>query len=229
MKQKAVLKQKKKSKKKEVVVVEKESASAQKVALHALQKQIQVLNLKEWLVLIGVVFGGALLRIPMQAVPSAEPLTFFAVLAGWMFGKKKGFLVGASSLYISNFFMFGGQGPWTIFQAAAFGIAGFLGGFLRKKARIMETLVIVAIGTLVFELIMNLSSAIFLPFSILTLFFTAIPFMFTHLISNSIFALFLPKAKELVFEKGKFNEREICEKALEKYKNSKIYKLTNKR
>ena len=69
----------------------------------------------------------------MQAVPSAEPLTFFAILAGWLFGRNKGFLAGASSLYISNFFMFGGQGPWSIFQAVGFGIAGWLGGTLRKK------------------------------------------------------------------------------------------------
>ncbi len=45
--------------------------------------------------------------------------------------------------------------------------------------------------------------------------------MLTHIISNSAFALFLPKAKELIYEKGKFNEREICEKALEKFKNFK--------
>jgi len=221
MKQKAVLKQKKRSKKKEVVVEEQKSTSAQKVALHALQKQLQVLRLKEWLVLIGFVFGAALLRVPMQAVPSAEPLTFFAVLAGWLFGKKKGFLVGASSLYVSNFLMFGGHGPWTLFQFIGFGIAGFLGGFLRKKSTIIESLIIIAIGTLIFEVIMNLSSAIIFPAGILTLFFTAIPFTLVHLVSNSIFALFLPKAKELVYEKGKFNERELCEKALKKFKKKR--------
>jgi len=53
------------------------------------------------------------------------------------------------------------------------------------------------------------------------LFFTAIPFTLVHLVSNSIFALFLPKAKELVYEKGKFNERELCEKALKKFKKKR--------
>ncbi len=229
MKQKVVLKQKRKSKKKKVIVVEQKSTSAQKVALHALQKQMQVLSLKEWLLLIGFVFGAALLRVPMQAVPSAEPLTFFAILAGWLFGKKKGFLVGASSLYVSNFLVMGGQGPWTLFQALGFGIGGFLGGFLRKKSRIWEAIVMIAIGTLIFEIIMNLSSAIFFPAGILTLFFTATPFILVHLVSNSIFALFLPKAKELIYEKGKFNERELCEKALKKFKDSKIYKLTKRK
>ena len=219
MKQKAVLKQKKKQKKKEVVIVEQKSKSAQNVALHALQKQMQVLKLKEYLVLIGFGLGAALLRVPMQAVPSAEPLTCFAVLAGWLFGKKKGFLVGASSLYISNFLVMGGHGPWTLFQAIGFGVAGFLGGFLRKKSRIWEGIVIIAIGTLIFELIMNLSSVIFLPASIFVLFLSAIPFITVHLVSNSIFALFLPKAKELIYEKGKFNEKEICEKAIKRFKD----------
>ncbi|MBW2980063.1 hypothetical protein KY360_01425 [Candidatus Woesearchaeota archaeon] len=228
MKQKAVVKQKKKSKKKKVIVVEQKSTTAQKVALHALQKQLQVLRLKEWLVLIGFVFGAALLRVPMQAVPSAEPLTFFAILSGWMFGRRKGFLAGASSLYVSNFLVFGGPGPWTIFQAIGFGIAGFAGGFLRKKSKILECLIIVAIATLIFETIMNLSSAMFFPASVLVLFFTAIPFTLTHLVSNSIFALFLPKAKELIYEKGNFNEREICEKALKRYKDSKIYRLVKR-
>ncbi|MBU1004257.1 MAG: hypothetical protein KJ561_00355, partial [Nanoarchaeota archaeon] len=105
MEQKLVLKKKKKSKSKQ----EQKLSSSQKVALHAVQKQMQLLKLREWLVVIGFVFGGALLRIPMQAVPSAEPITFFAILSGWLFGKKKGFITGAAAGYMSNFLMFGGQ------------------------------------------------------------------------------------------------------------------------
>jgi uncharacterized membrane protein len=220
MAQKAVLKQKKKKKKKEIVIVEQKSKSAQRLALHALQKQMQVLKLKEWLIVIGFLFGGALLRVPMQAVPSAEPITFFAVLAGWLFGKRKGALVGVSSLYVSNFLVMGGQGLWTIFQAIAFGVAGLAGGFLKKKAGIIEAVITVAIATLAFELIMNLSSAIFLPFGIFTLFLTAVPFMLTHLVSNSIFALFLPKAKEAIYKKGGFHEKELCEKALKRFRKN---------
>lgn len=213
MKQKLILKKKSKEKK--------ELKPAQKVALHAVQKQLQLLKLKEWLVVIGFVFGGALLRVPMQAIPSAEPITFFAILAGWLFGKKKGFLTGAAAGYLSNFFMFGGQGPWTIFQMLGWGIAGFLGGFIKdikpKKnyflfwlKSILPVLMIAVIATLIFEVIMNVSWVFFFPYSIFALFLSGLPFLFIHLVSNVLFASFLPFARKVVYEKGKFNEVELC-------------------
>ena len=154
-KQKLKLKQKKKqeSVKKQKTETKQKLSTAQSVAVKAVQKQLQLINLKEILILMGFVVGGALLRVPMQAVPSAEPLTFFAILTGWLLGRKRGFLAGASSLYISNFFMFGGQGPWTPFQAVGFGIAGWLGGMLRKKASYLEVIMISVIATLIFEVI----------------------------------------------------------------------------
>ena len=86
------------------------SHAIQKMALHALQKQMQILELKEWLFIIGFIGMASLLRVPMQIIPNAEPLTFFALLSGWLFGWKKGIIAGASSLYLSNFLVFGGQG-----------------------------------------------------------------------------------------------------------------------
>lgn len=228
MKQKLKLLLKKKSKKK----LEKKLKPAQKVALHAVQKQLQLLKLREWLVVMGFVFGGAALRVPMQAIPSAEPITFFAILAGWLFGKKKGFLTGAAAGYLSNFFMFGGQGPWSIFQMLGWGIAGFLGGFIRNikpsknyfvfwlKA-ILPVLMIAVIGTLIFEVIMNLSWVFFFPYSIFALFLSGLPFLFIHLISNIIFSLFLPFARKIVYEKGKFNEIELCNSIINRI-NSKF-------
>ena len=93
---------------------------------------MQVIKLKEVLALLGFSIGAAALRAAMQEFPSVEPITFFSILAGWQFGRKKGFMVGATSLYISNFLVLGGQGPWTPFQMAGFGIAGYLGGFLNN-------------------------------------------------------------------------------------------------
>lgn len=213
MKQKLIHKKTKKEK----VVVDAKQKSSQRLAIAALQKQLQIIRLKEWLILISFIFGAALLRVPMQAVPSAEPLTFFAILAGWLFGRKKGFLAGASSLYISNFLMFGGQGIWTLFQAIGFGAAGFIGGFLRKKASVFEAVIYMIIATLIFEIVINIGSLFMFPFSIFTLFLTALPFTLIHLISNSIFALFLPITKKVIYEKGKFNEKELCTSLIDRY------------
>lgn len=219
MRQKLLFKKKKKSEKKseqkKLLKVE------QKVALHAVQKQMQLLRLREWLVIGGFVFGGALLRVPMQAIPSAEPITFFAILAGWLFGKKKGFLTGAAAGYLSNFFMFGGQGPWSIFQMLGWGIAGFLGGFIKGiepsknyfvywLRAIVPVLVIGIISTFVFEIVLNLGWVFFFPYSIFALFLSGLPFLLIHLVSNVSFSLLLPFARKIVYEKGKFNELELC-------------------
>jgi len=52
--QKLILKKKKKTKSEQ----EKKLSSSQKVALHAVQKQLQLLKLKQWLVVMGFVAGG---------------------------------------------------------------------------------------------------------------------------------------------------------------------------
>ncbi len=194
--------------------------SKQRLALIAIQKQLQVLRQREVILLASFVFAGVIGRVLMQPLPSVEPITFFAVLSGWLFGKKRGFLAGASSLYLSNFFVIGGQGPWTLFQAAGFGMAGFLGGFLRKRARIIECVLVMILSTLLFEIIMNISSVIFLPISIFTLFFTALPFTLIHILSNSIFATLLPWIKGYVGRKGNFNEREAYIMMRDKLKSS---------
>ena len=230
---KLLLKKKKKTETKQ----KKELKPAQKLALHAVQKQLQLLKLKEWLVVIGFIFGGAALRVPMQAVPSAEPITFFAILAGWLFGKKKGFITGAAAGYMSNFFMFGGQGPWSIFQMLGWGMAGFLGGFIRNikpsknyfmywARAIVPVLLIGVIATLLFEVVMNVSWVLFMPYSIFALFLSALPFIFIHLVSNVSFALLLPFARKVVYEKGKFNEIELCRSVIarinSKFKHSRV-------
>jgi energy-coupling factor transport system substrate-specific component len=207
--QKLKLKQKKSTKQKQGTI--QSLSSKQKIGLIAIQKQLQLIKLKEWLLVIGFAGLAAFLRVPMQAVPSAEPLTFFAILAGWLFGRNKGFIVGASSLYISNFLVMGGQGPWTPFQALGFGIAGWVGGLLRKNASIFEIVTISVIGTLIFELIINSATPLMLGgASIFTAFALAIPFTLVHLVSNLLFAFGLKPAKKYIEEKGGFDEKDIC-------------------
>ena len=182
----------------------------QKMTLHALQKQKQVLEMKEWLFVIGFIGIASLLRVPMQIIPNAEPLTFFALLSGWLFGWKKGILAGASSLYLSNFFVFGGQGPWTVFQIIGYGLVGFMGSLLRKKATMFEVLVLTFIATLSLQLIFNLGWSIFIGFNFFAAMLTGLIFTAIHIISNLIFATLLPKARKMVYETGKFDEKELC-------------------
>ena len=229
MTQKLILKKKKKSEKK--ADQKKKLSSSQKVALHAVQKQLQLLKLKQWLVVGGFVVGGAALRVPMQAIPSAEPITFFAILAGWLFGKKKGFVTGAAAGYLSNFFMFGGHGPWSIFQMLAWGLAGFLGGFIKGikpeknyllywvKA-FLPVMLIVIISTLLFEVILNVGWIFFMPYSLFALMLSGLPFLFIHLVSNIGFGLLLPFARKYTYEKGRFNEMDVCNAVISRFNSN---------
>ena len=166
--------------------------------------------------------SGAFLRVFMQEFPSVEPITFFAIMSGWLFGSKKGFAVGSSSLYLSNFFMFGGQGPWTPFQLVAFGAAGYLGGFLKGKEKTWKIVGITVISTIIFEIIMNISSMMFLGGNILLAFYLALPFTLVHLTSNITFSLFLPKIKTKIEKEGGFNEKKFVTDTIAQFKSGKL-------
>ena len=73
----------------------------------------------------------AVLRIPFAAIPSVQPCTYLIICSGYVFGPLAGFMVGAITALISNFFL--GQGPWTIYQMFAWGMAGVSAGYLLKR------------------------------------------------------------------------------------------------
>jgi len=64
-------------------------------------------------------------------LPQFKPVVAIVIIAGVCFGGEAGFLVGAVTGFVSNFFF--GQGPWTVWQMFCFGIIGFLAGILFKK------------------------------------------------------------------------------------------------
>lgn len=67
-------------------------------------------------------------RVAFIYMPHFKPTAAIVMLAGIAFGMQAGFLVGACSMLLSNFIF--GQGYWTPWQMFAFGVAGFLAGFL---------------------------------------------------------------------------------------------------
>ena len=192
----------------------------QKLYLHSLQRQLSLIKLEEILIIISLITAGVLGRILLQPLPSVEPITFFAILAGSLFGWKKGAFAGATSWYLSNFFMFGGQGPWTVVHFANGAIAGFLGGIFLQKPGYTKTIIVMIITTIIFEITINLMSGLFF-YGILASFITAIPFTITHIVSNILFSSFIPVSRKEICEKGKLNEKELCEKFIKKLKSLK--------
>jgi len=72
----------------------------------------------------------AIIRVPFGAIPSLQPSTFIIASTGYAFGPVSGFMVGALTALVSNFFL--GMGPWTLYQMLAWGLIGSFFAFLGK-------------------------------------------------------------------------------------------------
>lgn len=70
-------------------------------------------------------------RVAFFMLPQFKPVIALVIISGVCFGGETGFLVGAVTGFVSNFFF--GQGPWTPWQMFAMGIIGFLAGILFAK------------------------------------------------------------------------------------------------
>jgi Prenyltransferase and squalene oxidase repeat len=75
----------------------------------------------------------ALGRIAFAALPNVKPTTDIVLISGYALGPAPGFVVGALAGLSSNFFF--GQGPWTAWQMAAWGVTGLLGAALAVVTR----------------------------------------------------------------------------------------------
>lgn len=71
-------------------------------------------------------------RGALYFLPHVKPVIAIVIISGLGFGAEAGFLVGAMSAFVSNFFF--GQGPWTPWQMFTYGLIGFVAGvFFQKK------------------------------------------------------------------------------------------------
>ena len=68
-------------------------------------------------------------RVVLAPIPNVVATTDVALLAGYTLGGGPGFAVGALSGLVSNFWL--GQGPWTPWQMAGWGLVGIA----RRRAR----------------------------------------------------------------------------------------------
>ncbi len=160
-------------------------------------------------VLAALAAAGRLLFAP---VPSFKPVSAVCILAGAVFGRRSGFLVGALAALVSNFFL--GQGPWTPWQMYAWGLVGYLAGVLADRGWLDRLPVLFAFGfssALLYGLLLNGWYVIGFvqPFSwpaALLAFGAALPFDATHGAATVAFlaALYVPWRKKLERIKRKY-------------------------
>jgi len=127
----------------------------------------------------------AVLRVPFAAIPSVQPCTYLIICTGYVFGPLPGFMVGAITALVSNFFL--GQGPWTIYQMFAWGLAGVVAAYLRRLHLKMRWLIVFGvIWGYVFGAIMNVWFVWFDSF---------------HAIGNAIFLGLLGRKTIIILER----------------------------
>ena len=96
--------------------------------LFALELTRQGMNSKVVSLVAVVTVAAAALRIP--TLPAGATAFFFLLItAGYVFGPRLGFLMGAGALFVSSFVV-GGFGPWLPFQIFAAGWVGMTAGWL---------------------------------------------------------------------------------------------------
>ena len=135
-------------------------------------------------------------RIAFAPLPNIKPTTDIVILSGFVLGGAPGFAIGATGALASNVVF--GQGPWTPWQMAAWGLCGLLGAALgaatgRRVPRVPLALFCGALG-LLFGAIMDLST--FTTFSgghtlaqYLAISAPSLPFNIAHAVGNVVFCL----------------------------------------
>jgi len=134
-------------------------------------------------------------RIAFAAFPNVKPTTDIVVFAGYALGPAPGFAVGALAALVSNFWF--GQGPWTPWQMAGWGLCGIFGAALAVGVRNAGRLTLAAACGLA-----GIGYGVLLNFSLmatyggelslerfLALQSRAVPFDAAHAVGNVVLAL----------------------------------------
>lgn len=159
------------------------------------QKQVQLVSQKEETLqkqlfkMAGLMAAATAARVGLQALPFLEPVTLATLLAGTLWGRKKGMKFGAGIMFLSNFAVFGGNGPWTLLQCIGMAIVGGIGAKVMLTSR-KSAMVAAAMATTVYDLITNmLWVAVVGPAALVS----AVPVYLAHLATNVAMAASLPE------------------------------------
>ena len=137
----------------------------------------------------------ALGRDAFVAVPDVKPITAIALVVGYSLGPLPGFTVGAVGMLASNVML--GQGSYTPWQMAAWGLVGLIGagfGLLsRHRANRLALAVACALSAMLAKEIMNVYtwtlSGVNTPASFLAVASAALPFDITDAVASFAFGL----------------------------------------
>lgn len=134
-------------------------------------------------------------RIAFAALPNVKPTTDIVIFAGFALGPAPGFVVGALTGLVSNFWF--GQGPWTPWQMVGWGLCGVFGALLalvRPRAGRFTLAAVCALAGVAYGALLNFSLMATYGGDLslqrfLALESRAVPFDAAHAIGNAALAL----------------------------------------
>lgn len=159
--------------------------------------QKSAVSSKEIALLAALTAIAALGRVPFAAIPSVQPTTFMVMLSACVFGPQAGFIVGAGAALVSNFFL--GQGPWTPWQMAGWGLIGVGTGYIYRLLPGLKPIALACIGLVwgfLFGWVQNIGFWIAFVYplnlkSFIAAYSSSLVFDTLHAVCNFCFCLFL--------------------------------------
>jgi energy-coupling factor transport system substrate-specific component len=137
-------------------------------------------------------------RLAFAAIPNVKPTTDIVLFAGYALGAAPGFAVGAIGAIASNVFL--GQGPWTVWQMAAWGGVGIGGALLawgtrgRELGRV-ELAIYCGIAGFAFGALMDVYQWTLAARQDLSTYLaisaTSLPYNIAHAVGNVVFCLLI--------------------------------------
>ena len=131
-------------------------------------------------------------------IPFLKPIAALTIITALYLGGEAGFLVGAMSAVLSNFYF--GQGPWTAFQMLAWGLIGLFAGIFSEKLLKSRILLLIygALTGIAYSFIMDIWTVLWYNqgFDIrlyLAALVSAIPYTLSYAVSNVLFLYLLAK------------------------------------
>ena len=148
------------------------------------------------------------LSVAGRFIPLLKPVAAMTILSGVYLGGEAGFLVGALSAVISNFYF--GQGPWTPFQMFAWGLIGLIAGYLSRPMQKSRGLLLLygLIAGIAYSFIMDIWTVLWADgyFNIsryIAAVISAVQFTVIYAVSNVVFLLLFAKPIGKVLERVK--------------------------
>lgn len=142
-------------------------------------------------VMVALCFAG-------RFIPFLKPISALTIITALYLGGEAGFLVGALSAILSNFYF--GQGPWTAFQMLAWGFIGLFAGILSKQLLHSRALLLLygAVTGIAYSFIMDIWTVLWYNqgFDIklyAAALASAVPYTASYAVSNVLFLYVLAK------------------------------------